>query len=234
MKSLNIGIGTRFGAWTVIGPSTREARRTPGGTNYVVRYPCRCDCGTERAVRAFKLLSNSKSCGCQTAAQRPIAHGENRVGKRTRLYSTWDGMRQRCSNPRHYQFMLYGGRGITVCPEWSSFQSFQQWALASGHQPGLQIDRIDNDRGYSPDNCRWVTDAQNKRNTSVNQIIEAYGERKCATDWALDPRATVKPGTMVYRMRKLNMAAEEAISSPRRTRKSAGRFEGNHVTSRRA
>jgi hypothetical protein len=81
------------------------------------------------------------------------------------LYSTYVAMKQRCHNPGHEHFALYGGRGIEVCPEWRAcFDSFRAWAVVNGYRPDLQIDRIDNDRGYEPGNCRFVTVAENHRN----------------------------------------------------------------------
>jgi len=74
-------------------------------------------------------------------------------------------MKQRCYNRKHDHYPTYGGRGIRVCDEWlASFDAFQQWATQNGYRPGLQLDRIDNERGYTPDNCRFVTPADNARN----------------------------------------------------------------------
>ena len=90
----------------------------------------------------------------------------------TRLHRTWNSMKQRCSNPKFKQYKDYGGRGITVCPEWASrdgFVSFAKWALENGFREDLEIDRRDNDRGYSPDNCRWVTHKVNMNNRRVSK-----------------------------------------------------------------
>ncbi len=219
--------------WTVIGQPSIERRTTRGGTNYVLRYPCKCECGTKRLVRAFKLLANSRSCGCnrsESLSKSKTIHGFNKVGKRRRLYRTWDAMIQRCTNPNHSNFHLYGGRGIRVCKLWQdSFVEFMKWALKSGHSNSLQIDRIDNDSGYHPGNCRWVKCCDNLRNRRTNFLITAFGETKCATDWALDPRCHITPSTLRYRLHKLKMPSEMAISTPRRTYKSAERFRGNHI-----
>ena len=234
MKSKNIAIGTRFGNWVVVDNGFIERRKTNGGTNYVTRYRCRCDCGTERAVRAFKLLSNSTSCGCNTATIKSVSsakHGENRRNGRTRLYRTWDGMIQRCTNPNHDGYKDYGGRGIHVCEEWRDFSVFLEWAKAAGHHDGLEIDRRDNNKGYCPGNCRWVTSAENKRNRRAVVLVTAFGETKCITDWSLDDRCHVTPSTITHRLRKLGWDAERSISEPRKTRKSSGRFVGHHVTS---
>lgn len=88
-----------------------------------------------------------------------------RQQKSQRLYSTYVGMKCRCHSPSHDRYAVYGARGITVCQEWrESFSTFEQWALQNGYGPGLQLDRIDNDLGYSPENCRFVTASENNRN----------------------------------------------------------------------
>ena len=86
----------------------------------------------------------------------------------TRLYGIWRGIKRRCLNPNYHHFKNYGGRGITVCDEWlESFKSFYDWAMSNGYQDDLSIDRIDNDKGYDPSNCRWVTMAEQNKNKRV-------------------------------------------------------------------
>jgi hypothetical protein len=138
-------------------------------------------------------------------------------------------MIQRCLNRNHGSYARYGGRGITICDEWRDFANFGRWAESTGYKPGLQIDRRDNDGPYSPDNCRWLTDAQNKRNTSRTFTLAAFGETKCLTDWSLDERCQVTPSTIRVRL-QAGMSAEDAIATPRQSRKEAPKFAGNHVT----
>lgn len=230
MRSRAIAIGDRFGAWVVVGDAVREKRGEGRAANYVLRYPCRCDCGTERAVRAFKLLSNSRSCGCLTSTVKSARtrHGHGRRTERSRLYRIWGGMVQRCTNPKHDSFPEYGARGIRVCGEWRDFAAFAEWAASIGYDDAKQLDRIDNDRGYEPSNCRWVSDAENKRNMRQTQLVSAFGEMKCLTDWALDARCSVAPHTIARRLGVLGWTPERAIAEPRATRMHSPRFAGHH------
>lgn len=87
----------------------------------------------------------------------------------TLLYKRYHWMRQRCSSTNHPKSYLYNGKGISMCPEWDEdFEAFEAWALLNGFSPELSIDRIDSDKGYSPDNCRWVTNTVQSRNRKPN------------------------------------------------------------------
>lgn len=101
-----------------------------------------------------------------------------------RLYSIWSAMKQRCLNPNNPEWDSYGGRGIGICGEWLSFESFEAWSLPNGYDEFLSIDRVDNNKGYSPDNCRWANQKTQKRNTRVNRWVELDGERMCMKDAA--------------------------------------------------
>lgn len=114
-----------------------------------------------------------------------MAHGNTKHGFRyTKLYGRWLGIRQRCNDPNHVRYERYGGRGITVCERWSSFENF----LADMGEPpqGASIERIDNDKGYSPDNCIWATSKQQSRNQSRARFYEFDGKNQCISDWAKD------------------------------------------------
>lgn len=104
---------------------------------------------------------------------------------RNRLYRIWSNMKSRCYNPKASRYEHYGGKGITVCPEWhDNFQAFHDWAMSHGYQDDLSIDRIDNGKGYSPDNCRWETTKKQANNLSVNRQITFQGITKTLSEWA--------------------------------------------------
>jgi hypothetical protein len=98
--------------------------------------------------------------------------GENSALKN--LYSVWNGMKQRCKNKKANAYHRYGGRGIRVCSEWSYWPTFAKWALENGYSDGLEIDRIDNDSDYSPDNCRFVTKIENLRNRDKDHFSKVH------------------------------------------------------------
>ena len=104
-----------------------------------------------------------------------------------RLYSIWHNMKTRCYNPNTEKFQYYGGKGIEVCEEWrKSFQAFYSWALANGYRDDLTLDRLDSDKNYCPENCRWADMLTQNNNTSKNHYITHNGETKTAAEWARD------------------------------------------------
>ena len=129
------------------------------------------------------------------------------------LMRVWIGMRSRCNNPKRKEYKNYGGRGIKVCDEWDDFAVFYSWARKNGWAKGLDIDRIDNDGDYSPENCRVVSRKENLRHTRHNRHLEAFGESKIMIEWSEDPRCPVSYRTLEARIRS-GWEAERAISTP--------------------
>ena len=105
--------------------------------------------------------------------------------RRSRLREIWYGMRKRCFNNRYKEFHLYGGKGVTICDEWSSFANFESWALNNGYADNLSIDRIDSNGNYEPRNCRWATPREQTLNRYKTFWITINGEKKCLSDWCI-------------------------------------------------
>ncbi len=156
----------RFGKLTAIKPVGKS------GHNGIL-WECRCDCGNIINRDCADLRSgNVKSCGCFRNEKISAVNRKHGESHKSRLYSVWVGMRQRCNDPNHKSYHNYGGRGISVCEEWNDFAIFKRWALENGYDADAKygectLDRIDVDGNYKPSNCRWVdskTQAKNKRN----------------------------------------------------------------------
>lgn len=177
------------------------------------KWLCLCDCGNIKAIDGNRLRSRGTlSCGClqkERASKANTRHGQ----AKTRLYSIYRGMKARCKNPHLKEFERYGGRGITVCEEWAqSFEAFAKWAYENGYAENLTIDRIDNEKGYSPENCRWtgyLIQGRNRRN--VRQLTY-NGVTKTFKEWSEE--TGVPFHTLRYRILKLNWSAEKAFNVP--------------------
>jgi hypothetical protein len=154
--------GRRFGRLTVLGFSHT-------GKWGKAIWLCVCDCGNEAKISGEDLRSgNSASCGCIRVA-RISALNRTHGRSRTSVYNRWKEMHARCYNPKHPRYADYGGRGITVCERWHSFENFL--ADMGEPPPGLTLDRINNDLGYSPENCRWTTVSEQNSNTRRSKTI---------------------------------------------------------------
>ena len=169
--------GERYGKLVVIGRNPINNKQNKP------LWLCQCDCGSITTVTRRRLINGmTKSCGCYRKEQAKEQHTTHGM-KHTRLYRIWAGMKDRCLNPNSKYWDKYGGRGISVCNDWSNdFVKFHDWALANGYQEDLTLDRVDNDKGYSPGNCRWTTYLvqENNRGNNIRYIVN--GESVTITD----------------------------------------------------
>lgn len=200
--------GQTFGRLTVTGkyPLSLNGRRA----NWI----CRCVCGAEVILRDRALISgNTRSCGClarDLRADRHRTHGRSK----TREYGRWNSMVQRCINPQVASYPRYGGRGITVCDRWRTFENFLA-DMGPIPSPEYQIDRIDNQGDYSPENCRWADRRTQMNNKGCTCWIEWRGERKPLTNWA---DVTGIPACEIHRRLKRGWSVDRALTQPLRTR----------------
>jgi hypothetical protein len=152
--------------------------------NGKIKWLCRCDCGKEAIVVGTDLITgNTKSCGCyknQMIRDRSFLHGQSRK----RIHNIWSNIDQRCNNSNNKSYRLYGAAGITLCESWNEFINFLDWSTINGYQETLTIDRKDNSKGYSPDNCRWVSMESQQRNRTNNRYLTINGETKMLCEWS--------------------------------------------------
>lgn len=169
-------VGRKFGLLTILAYS-----HTKNGCSYWV---CKCDCGNMKTVMKGNLIhQKTQSCGC-LQRRRTSEHNKTHGKSKERLYSIWRGMRNRCYNPGVKAYKNYGGRGIQVCKGWQKYENFREWALSSGYEDQLTIERIDCDGMYEPGNCMWVTLSDQGKNTRRNRYIEYDGKRMTLAEWS--------------------------------------------------
>jgi hypothetical protein len=144
-------------------------------------WRCQCDCGAFPTIKSVSLTSGrTRSCGClarEMAAKRLTTHGM--CG--TKIHQVWRGMLQRCGDPNYPRYADHGGRGITICDRWRSFDAF--YADMGDVPPGLSIDRIDNNGNYEPGNCRWATAKTQNANKRNTKMVTLDGKTQTVADW---------------------------------------------------
>jgi len=177
------------------------------------KWECLCDCHKKVVVLGKNLRSKrTQSCGClqkEINIKRLTIHSHSKKNKHSKTYICWENMIQRCNNPSHPRYKDWGGRGITVCKRWLKFENF----LADvGEIPkGLTLDRINNNKGYSPKNCRLSVTKEQLRNKRNNINIPYNGKMWCLADLA--KANNIHKDTLRLRLNK-GMSIEEALTTP--------------------
>lgn len=210
--------GQKFARLTVLGSAPDMffgAARKPR-----TAWRCRCDCGKETVVVGTALkMGSSKSCGClsrEKAAARQLKHGLLRRSQpRQDLpteYNIWNGMKQRCDNPKNQAYIHYGARGVKVCKRW--IDDFEAFLADMGPRPSKKhsIERNNRDGDYEPANCRWATHTEQMRNTSRNRILVCRNQARPLSEWAA--LAGLHPDRLRARIYRHGWDVERAISTP--------------------
>lgn len=202
-KHRKIQPGERYGKLIALYENGRDLK------NHIL-WRFKCDCGAEKDIVGYLVTcGRNKSCGCM--AYKPpinIIHGDSN----TRLYRIWRAMKSRCNYKKNLNYKIYGGRGIKVCKEWeSSYQAFKQWAIENGYSDELTIERIDCDKGYFPENCKWITMHDQNYNHRNTQFLTMNGETKSVCEWCYI--YGIRPDILRYRL-KHGYTVEDAITIP--------------------
>lgn len=214
MKNYDEIKGTKYGRITIISDKVIYRRR---GNQRYAHVNGRCDCGRIRWLLFICLRNGSTtSCGYHRK-QQSTTHGL----RKHPLYNIYYVIHTRCYNPHRTDYERYGGRGIRICGEWrNSIASFVNWALANGWKQGLSIDRINNNDNYGPKNCRWVTIAEQNRNTRRTIKVQVKGKEMCLKDAA--KAIGQNYSAVCARIKKLGWSVEKALYTPVKTIKKKG------------
>lgn len=205
--------GRKFNRLKVLGFSHRNKQRNS-------MWICKCECGSKIIARGSDLLNgHSTSCGCiKKSLLSKLRKKHGLTG--TRIYEIWKHLIRRSTKEQDRRYKDYGARGITVCNEWKrSFIAFYEWAVDNGYRENLTIDRIDNNKGYNPSNCRWATPVQQARNKRNNHYITLNGETHCISEWA--EKLGISQYTISRRLRS-GWSEERSLKEPLRGTKSCG------------
>lgn len=174
--------GLQFGRLTVMARAPR--------TGSAARWVCRCECGNETIAWGQNLRNGrSQSCGCRqkeaAAKIAPLAHAANTTHGKTNTpeFKAWRSIIDRCTNPNIEHFHNYGGRGITICERWMTFENFYS-DVGNRPSPDHSIERINNNGNYEPSNCKWATRTEQANNRRTNRLIEYKGQTLTAAEAA--------------------------------------------------
>lgn len=202
-------VGERFGKLVVLHATSEPLMST-------TRWKCICDCGNYVYPAAHNLINGrSTSCGCLRRiraaefAKSRSKHG----GCKTRLYGIWRNMISRCYYEKDKCYRTYGGAGITICDEWrNDFKAFRNWAIANGYNDSLSIDRIDVQKGYQPQNCRWADSFEQANNRTDTVYLTRNGSTKPLSIWAQE--LGIPRGVLYQRVKYYGWDTGKALSTP--------------------
>lgn len=199
--------GKRFGSLSVIERTKTVKERD---RSYAHFWRCRCDCGAELEINHRYLTRGSKrSCGCDELPSQ-LKHGGTRNYQRSAEYRTWAAMLERCNSPSSASYKNYGAIGRVVCERWNQFSAFIE---DMGRRPtaGHTLERIDNEKGYSPENCKWATRKEQMRNVRYNVHLTLDGRTQCVAAWAEELGLSAMK---IYKRLYRGWSQERALTEP--------------------
>jgi hypothetical protein len=204
---INDIMGKKFGRLT---PIRMAKERNNRGS---VQWDCLCDCGKEHRTTGSNLRTgNIKSCGCLMKEVLKSGVLRRTHGLRdNHLYHIWVTMKGRCSNKNNPKYLSYGARGITISEKWNKFENFFE-DMSGSFVEGLQLDRIDNNKGYSKENCRWATRSVQARNRRDTLFVDYEGKKVGLHD--LCDNKNIKYSTVHRRMFRDGWSLEKALITP--------------------
>lgn len=208
MRKLIDLTGQRFGKLTVI---TRAENHIMPSGKCCIMWLCKCDCGNVKSINGSSLRNGvTRSCGClskEFAEKLNKKHGKSR----SKLYSVWGHMKQRCYNPNNPAYRIYGAENKIICEDWQTFEGFEKWAIEHGYKENLQIERIDNTKGYFPENCKWATRKEQSNNRRTSRMITYRGRTQTLQMWVDELHLNY---AMVYnRIFVLNWSVDKAFAT---------------------
>lgn len=172
-------------------------------------FECDCKNKTRKEILLSSVKSgHTKSCGCLCNKDK-IVHG---LAEKHRLYKIWKNIKTRCYNKNCVQYKDYGKRDITICEEWKrDFKVFYDWALENGYQDDLTIDRIDNNKGYFPKNCRWITIQEQQKHKRNSKYFTFNGKTQNISEW--EKELGFKKDILKSRIRR-GWSIEKTLTTP--------------------
>lgn len=217
-------IGTKINGFEILDSYCTKMISKTGKTYYKTTWKVKClKCGEILEKSNSDVKRNHARCNCNYKYKREM-HGK----RNTRLYKIYNNMLDRTERENSISYKNYGARNIKVCKEWKdSFQSFYEWSIANGYSDDLSIDRIDNDKGYSPDNCKWANKKEQALNRRTNHILEYKGEFKTIEEWA--SITGIEYGTLWNRI-NLGWDVEKALTEPIRETERFYTYKGISLT----
>lgn len=208
--------GQKFGKLTVI---KRVEDYVQHNDRHRIMWECKCECGNVIVVRGDDLKSgHTKSCGCLKLEHTKVINERHGLYK-TRIYTIWKNIKQRCFNKKNRDYKNYGLRNILMCDEWTDkengFMNFYNWAIQNGYSDDLSIDRIDVNGNYSPFNCRWTTDIEQANNKRNNHYVTYKNKTQSLSRWCKE--LNLRYDTIKNRIYK-GWTPEEAFEKPIKTK----------------